>query len=383
LAAILLFASSAWAQFTTVTGTVVDPNGLAYANGTITPSLVTTASPTLNGLAYTPPTQPVGLNLAGSFTMRLADNTVLLPGGTTWNFLVCSAAGTVQPAGGKGPVCFTVSGLTISGTSQNISSQLNAGAGLLSGGCIAANGNVSCPTLTLTPVATIQDTSGNTLQFSGANGISIGDFTGADFNIFDIGNAGTLCMVNGTACSFLSQGAILSTAGVVVINSQLQTIVKASNGVFILNLTENAPDSIFSAQPSISGVTTGVAPGLGVPVTVAAVTFSGKTTALPTTTAFTTGSATASYRISANVFCDTTVSTATATLTVTYTASSNTAIVSTGSGALCTTLGAASQQIISLPNVRVKNGTNITWAIAIANSPNYDASIVVEQLTTN
>src|SRR5437879_137982 len=79
------------AQFTTVTGTVLDPNNIPYAFGTITPILVTTASPTLNGLAYSPPTQPIGLDKNGSFAFNVADNTQLLPAGTKWNFTVCSA----------------------------------------------------------------------------------------------------------------------------------------------------------------------------------------------------------------------------------------------------------------------------------------------------
>jgi hypothetical protein len=127
--ALLLISTAALAQFTTVTGTVVDPNGLAYAFATITPLLVLpgNVSPTLNGQTYLPPTQPTGLSITGFFTMRLADNTVLLPGGTTWNFTVCSGAGTVQPAIGKGPVCFTLAApITISGASQDISANLNA-----------------------------------------------------------------------------------------------------------------------------------------------------------------------------------------------------------------------------------------------------------------
>jgi hypothetical protein len=115
------------AQFTTVTGTVTDPNGLPYAFGTIVPTLVTSASPTLNGFVYTPPTQPVGLDGTGSFTMQLADNTVLLPAATKWNFLVCSAIGTIQPAGGKGPVCFSLAApITISGASQSITANISA-----------------------------------------------------------------------------------------------------------------------------------------------------------------------------------------------------------------------------------------------------------------
>lgn len=119
---------AAAAQFTTVSGTVTDPSGLPYANGTITATLITSASPTLNGLPYAPPTQPVGLSSVGSFVMQLADNTQLSPGGTQWQFQACSAAGTVQPAGGKGPVCFTSAAITISGASQDISAQLQTAA---------------------------------------------------------------------------------------------------------------------------------------------------------------------------------------------------------------------------------------------------------------
>lgn len=138
------------AQFTTVTGTVIDPNSLPYAGGTISATLVTSASPTLNGLAYTPPTQPTGLNQAGFFTIRLADNTVLLPAATQWKFIVCSAIGTVNPAIGKGSVCFSAGPITISGASQDISATLNAAAlalTLLTGG----GGTTINPTNTFLP----------------------------------------------------------------------------------------------------------------------------------------------------------------------------------------------------------------------------------------
>jgi hypothetical protein len=132
LVLIFFAALPAFAQFTTVTGTVIDPNGVPYAGGTITPTLVIPSgagSPTLNGGPYTPPTQATGLDQTGSFTLNVADNTVLQPGGTKWNFLVCSAAGTVNPAIGKGSVCFTLAiPITISGPSQSITSQLHSAA---------------------------------------------------------------------------------------------------------------------------------------------------------------------------------------------------------------------------------------------------------------
>jgi hypothetical protein len=167
-AGVIPLGTAAAAQFTTVTGTVVDPNGLAYANGTIVSVLILPGgtSPTLGGLPYTPPTQPVGLDATGSFTIQLADNTQLQPGGTTWNFTVCSAIGTVQPAGGKGPVCFTLaSPITISGTSQSITANLNAAALALStrrlsntyfgtcGGVAAAASTTGVVNLGLTPAS--------------------------------------------------------------------------------------------------------------------------------------------------------------------------------------------------------------------------------------
>jgi hypothetical protein len=179
-AGVIPLGTAAAAQFTTVTGTVVDPNGLAYANGTIVSVLILPggASPTLGGLPYTPPTQPVGLDATGSFTIQLADNTQLQPGGTTWNFTVCSAAGTVQPAGGKGPVCFTLaSPITISGASQSITANLNAAALALAnrrlsstyfgtcGGVAGALATIGVVNLGLTPASGACGT--NALQLNG------------------------------------------------------------------------------------------------------------------------------------------------------------------------------------------------------------------------
>jgi hypothetical protein len=124
---VFLLTGAAAAQFTTVSGTVTDPNGVPYANGTIAAILSTTASPTLGGFPYSPPTQPAGLNGAGKFIMQLADNTLLSPAGTKWNFTVCSAAGTVAPSVGTGPQCFSLAApITISGVTQDITTQLHA-----------------------------------------------------------------------------------------------------------------------------------------------------------------------------------------------------------------------------------------------------------------
>jgi hypothetical protein len=139
---LLFFALPAWAQFTLVSGTVTDPNGLPYAYGTITPALTSSGTPTLNGLPYSPPNSPVGLNASGTFQFQLAANASLLPASSTWSFTVKCGVGCVLPSGGNGPVSFTLSGVTIAGTTQNISSQLSALAPALSNG----SGNFTNPT---------------------------------------------------------------------------------------------------------------------------------------------------------------------------------------------------------------------------------------------
>jgi hypothetical protein len=185
---VLLFRVAAFAQFTTVTGTVTDPNGLAYTFGTISPTLVSSGSPTLSGLAYTPPTQPTGLNLQGSFTMRLADVSVLSPGSSTWSFHVCSAVGTVSPAFGKGPVCFDVTGISISGASQDIGATLSASALALTSPFGAGTGCGSGTTNTIM-MFTASTTCGNSpIVFNGSTLITISKQVtisafGAAFNI--------------------------------------------------------------------------------------------------------------------------------------------------------------------------------------------------------
>src|ERR1051325_7223890 len=97
---LFVFCLPAVAQFTTVTGTVVDPNGFLHPSATFPPPFFSSSPPKLNVFLYPPPAGPVGLDTTGSFTMNLANQASVSPGGTTWSFNVCSASGTVQPAGG-------------------------------------------------------------------------------------------------------------------------------------------------------------------------------------------------------------------------------------------------------------------------------------------
>lgn len=132
-----------------------------------------------------------------------------------------------------------------------------------------------------------------------------------------------------------------------------------------------------TAAPDTNGVVSA-----GIPVTVAnPVAINNSTSALGTTTVFTT-TVTAQYRISINADCHTAVATATVTLTVAYTDSSGTVISTTPTNALCTVLGTSSHTGALITDI-VQTGTNITWAIAVANGAHYDARATVEQLTEN
>lgn len=119
----LLGASSSFAQnFTAVSGTIVDPNGLPYSNCNITAELVPAGSnPSIGGAAIG------GLNRAncdvnGVFSMTLGSNAVIVPGATQWKFTVNEQPGITPPAG-FGPQSFTTT-LTISGASLDISALL-------------------------------------------------------------------------------------------------------------------------------------------------------------------------------------------------------------------------------------------------------------------
>lgn len=124
---LLLLAAPAAAQnFTIVSATVVDPHGIPYANGTVSALLITNGvTPLLNGNPFSGSSGPANLSSTGSFTMQLASNTAIVPSTLKWQFTVCSAAGTVNPAIGTGPQCFTTL-ITISGATQNLSTTLSA-----------------------------------------------------------------------------------------------------------------------------------------------------------------------------------------------------------------------------------------------------------------
>ena len=124
------FALPAFAQFTQVSATVVDPNSIPYAYGSVSAILVTPgggpgAVITTTGQSCCGPRNAV-LDGNGAFVMQLEDNALVTPASTKWQFTVNETPG-IQPPLGYGSVSFSVT-LTITGATQSISTQLNAAA---------------------------------------------------------------------------------------------------------------------------------------------------------------------------------------------------------------------------------------------------------------
>lgn len=170
LAGAFLFATVSHAQsFTTVTATVTDSNGIPYAGGSMSATLVpgTPGGWTLNGQPYNGQIGPVTLDSTGTFIANFGSNAVILPASTQWKITVGSNPGGIPPPLGTGAQTFSVT-MTISGSTQNISGTLNAAApkltnftgggggsgtvttiattGPITGGPITTTGTIACPT---------------------------------------------------------------------------------------------------------------------------------------------------------------------------------------------------------------------------------------------
>jgi hypothetical protein len=127
---IFLAAASVRAQctYTTVSGTIVDANGVPYSGANISADLVPSppGSPTCTGgVVFAGHVGPIQANASGAFTMILPANGSITPSGTQWQFTVAEQ-GVPLPFG-TGPQTFT-SKITISGSSQSVSSTLSAAA---------------------------------------------------------------------------------------------------------------------------------------------------------------------------------------------------------------------------------------------------------------
>jgi len=215
LLAILCLATSAAAQFTLVSGTITDPNGLPYANGTINPVLVISGTPiiTATNSPYTPPTGPIGLDATGSFTVQLANRASLTPGLSTWSFIVNCGAGCVPPAGGKGAVSFTLTGVILAGATQSLSVALQAAAPALATASAGTLQFAGVPSGSCSPGQTaVNNTNGNFYYCNAGTFSQISAAAGATAFSSVTAGTNTLPLVVGTGGSLTTSGTGTITA---------------------------------------------------------------------------------------------------------------------------------------------------------------------------
>jgi hypothetical protein len=144
----LILPDGARAQFTTVTATVKDPNGIPYAGAVMNAVLVPSVGGgyTLSGSPYSGRIGPVTLDSTGSFTVNFGDVTLISPGSPQWQITIDSAAATIALSLGTGPqsFIFTSSGTTISGSSPvSLTTSLNALAPKLTNFAGAGTGTIA------------------------------------------------------------------------------------------------------------------------------------------------------------------------------------------------------------------------------------------------
>jgi len=116
---------------TLVSGTLVDPSGVAYYPATVKACLSpSTLNPTVGGNAVNPNpgsnycVGPTSTSNSGFFSMALWPNANIVPASTTWIFTV-QASGAAPPAG-NGTLNFSSSGITISGATQDVGTTVSA-----------------------------------------------------------------------------------------------------------------------------------------------------------------------------------------------------------------------------------------------------------------
>lgn len=120
----LFFATFAVAQNTTVSGTVTDANGQVWLNGTWSASLYSpNGAPFINGSPVTTLSYNGSMNGSGFLNISLPSNSSISPAGSMWVFSIkpfasVPAVGNIQ--------------ISVSGTTQDITSVLSANAGKIS-----------------------------------------------------------------------------------------------------------------------------------------------------------------------------------------------------------------------------------------------------------
>jgi hypothetical protein len=231
LAVLAAFSPAARAQCTTtiVSGTVTDPNGIPYAFGSVTISLVPAppGTPLCNGVPFSSPIgPPTQLSSTGSFSLTVPANSAISPGGTQWLFAINESPGVAPPLG-VGPVAFSVK-ITVTATgTQSVSAALTAAAPAL---IVPLSGSGGGATLQTNSVNNASQSLLNLVNSAAFNGLTA-TVTNTGSGIVQLGFSGTL----GNA------GLTNSSITINTIPCTLGGSCTVSSGSGITNLATTAP----------------------------------------------------------------------------------------------------------------------------------------------
>lgn len=397
VAALLLAAPFSLQAQTVVTATVVDSSNIPYSFARVSAQLVPTGTaPTVNGqqisaVAFSQ------LDANGVLSFSLADNALIVPGGTQWAITVCETPG-VPPPLGTGSQCFTITA-TITGAAQSLTTAMNAAAPALtrltptpSGFANQQLSNLVAPTAinvalrgtdgtVAAPAYAFTSQAGSGMYWSGTQlcfaRIGVTDFCGNGAP--GITSAGTLCATTTTRC-----------IGPTTLPTSLDPGVRVTGGAVTFGLpvvagnpstagwgAPEAGNAFYNSTANLSRYWNGSILVTPAPI-VATAALAAQTMNLgPTTLA--TAPADSLYVVDASLNCDSTSAAATVLITIAYTDISNTAQTVASSVATCTALGASSITSLSTP-IQVRSGSTISYTTTIANTPTYDLRIGVTKL---
>jgi hypothetical protein len=256
---LFLHATSANAQFTTVTATVTDSNGIPYAAGTVS-AILTPSAPggfMLSGNNYSGRVGPATLDSTGTFIANFGDVTLISPS-AQWLITIDSNQGGIAPPLGTGAQTFSVTstGTVISGSSVNISAMLTAAAPKLTNFAGAGTGTIA-GTITAfhIPYAsagnTLSDISGSavtggtgaialTATAVGVTPLSLGPFSSSQTaGLLDIHNGGTGSVSTALTVRGLGLGSFTPGGNVALVNFEEESDAAAHNALVISNRTAN------------------------------------------------------------------------------------------------------------------------------------------------
>ena len=231
---LLSLSSPLWAQHVQVSGQLMDSNGTLYSNchgsaAFIGQNSTPGAGPYLLSGSTFQTVANIFCDSQGNFAVTLADNNLISPTPSQWNFSVCSASGYLA-----GPFCLNAL-ITITGTSQVITTTLQAVAPILP---ITLNllTKVNGTAVTNQALLNFTDASGCTWTNPSGGLIEV-SCSGGGGTVTGTGTSGTLAIWTGT--SALGNSNVTVSGGVYTISDSNPTIASNTGSTFQIHAATN------------------------------------------------------------------------------------------------------------------------------------------------